>query len=194
MDNPRSDDVEVVSLALVKLLAIADRLEARNLQTMQGIEAASAALDQGVITLDSGGEQFARSALQLIGTSAQQAMADGAGHAIDEFRQKLQQSAVAAQAAVQAMEDQRKGLNAARRTLVWNGLLALLVGSLLAAGGAAWIAKRSMQEIAQAEFGQDVLQATQRGDITRCGKSLCVKVGQKTQRYGKEREYVLLQE
>ena len=78
--------------------------------------------------------------------------------------------------------------------LVWNGLIALLVGSLLAAGGAAWIARDSMQKVAQAHFGQDILQAAQSGAITRCGDLLCAKVGKKLQRYGKEGEYLLLQE
>jgi hypothetical protein len=51
-----------------------------------------------------------------------------------------------------------------------------------------------MQKMAQAHFGQDVLQATQRGAITRCGDSLCAKVGKKPQRYDKDGQYLLLQE
>jgi len=194
MSTPRSDDVDAVGQSLVKLLAIADRLDARNLQTVQRIEAASVVLDQGVSRLDNGGEKFARSALQVIGSNAQQAIVDGVAKAVGEFRQQLQQSAVTAQAAAQAMDEQRKGLTTARRTLVWNGLIALLIGSLLAAGGAAWIARDSMQKIAQAHFGQDILQATQSGAITRCGDSLCVKVGKKPARYGNDGEYLLVQE
>jgi len=72
--------------------------------------------------------------------------------------------------------------------------MALLIGSLLAAGGTAWIAHRSMQEIAQADFGKDILQATRDGSITRCGVSLCVRIGKKPRYYGKEGEYVLLQD
>ena len=92
------------------------------------------------------------------------------------------------------MDEQRRGLTAARRSLVWNGMIALLIGSLLSAGGAAWIAHRSMQQMAQAHFGREILQATQRGAITRCGDSLCAKVGRKPQRYGKDGQYLLLQE
>lgn len=189
-----SDDVEVVRQALTKLMAIADRLEARNLQTVQRIEAASAALDQGVSRLDGGGERFAKSALQVIGSNAQQALTQGAGQAVGEFRQQLKQTADSAQSAAHAMDEQRRGLTIARRSLVWNGLIALLMGSLLAAGGAAWVVHRSMQEMAQAHFGQDILRATQRGAIIRCGDSLCVKVGKKPQRYGEDGQYLLLQE
>ena len=194
MDISRTEDVDAVRQALIKLMAIADRLEARNMQTVQRIEAATTALDQGVSRLDAGGEQFAKSALQVIGGNTQQAMNQGAGQAVDEFRQQLQQSANSAQLAAHAMDEQRQGLTTARRTLVWNGLVALLIGSLLAVGGAAWVVHRSTQEMAQAHFGQDILQATQRGAITRCGDSLCAKVGTKSQRYGKDGEYLLLQE
>lgn len=194
MNIPHTEDVEVVREALAKLLAIADRLDARNLQTMQRLEVAGVALDQGVTRLDAGGEHFAKSALQLIGDHAQQCIAHGAAEAVATFQAQMQQCVDTAQAAAHAMEEQRKGLAVARRTLVWNGLIALLLGSLLAAGGAAWIAHRSVQKIARAHFGQDILQATQRGVITRCGDSLCAKVGRKPQRYGEGGEYLLLQE
>lgn len=194
MDSPRPDNADAVSQALVKLLAIADRLDARNMQTMQRIEAASVALDQGVSRLDGGGDQFARSALQVISANVQQAIADGAGVAVGAFRQQLQQSANTAQSAAQAMDEQRKGLTAARRTLVWSGMIALLAGSLLAAGAAGWMLRQSIHQMAQARFGQDILQATRSGAITRCGESLCAKVGKKAQRFGNAGEYLLLQD
>lgn len=194
MDISLTDDVEAVRQALTKLMAIADRLETRNMQTVHRIEAATAALDQGASRLNGSGERFAQSALQVIGNNAQQAVTQGAEQALSEFRQQLQQSANSGLSAANAMNEQCRGLASARRTLVWNGMIALLIGSLLAAGGAAWVAHRSMQEMAQAHFGQDILQATQRGAITRCGDSLCVKVGKKPQRYGADGQYLLLQE
>jgi len=185
---------EALQQSLVKLLAVVDRLDGRNLQTVQRIEAATAAVEQGVGRLDRGGEQFARLALQRIGADTQQCIAQGADQAVAGFQQQLKQASNGLQWAVQAIEEQRKGLATARRSMVWMGALALLVGSLLAAGGAAWVAHRSMQETAQANFGKDILQATQSGAITRCGESLCVRVGKKLQRYGKDGEYALLQD
>ena len=193
MDISRDGDVESVRQALIRLMAIADRLEARNTQSAQRIEAAVAALDQGVLRLNAGGERFANTALQQIGSNVQQTVHQGAGQALGDFRQQLQRSASSVQAAAEAMDVQRKGLTAARRTLVWNGLGALLIGSLLSVGAAAWIVHRSMQEVAQAHFGRDILQATHRGALTRCGDSLCAKVGSNPQRYGKNGQYVLLQ-
>ena len=185
---------EALQQSLMKLLAVVDRLDVRNLQTVQRLEAATVAMEQGVVRLDRGGEQFAQQALQRIGADTQQSIAQGAGRAATEFQHQLQQAAHGVQWAVQAMDEQRKGLASARRSLLWTGAMALLIGSLLAAGGAAWVAHRSMQEIAQADFGKDILQATRSGAITRCGESLCVRVGRKLQRYGNDGEYVLLQD
>jgi hypothetical protein len=194
MESLGPEDVDAVRHALIRLLAIADRLDARNAQTVQRLDAAAAALDHGVRRLDQGGDRFADSALQLIGENAQETIAHGAGQALGDFRQQLQQSADLAKSAAQSMDEQRKGMTSARRSLVWNGMIALLIGSLLAAGAAAWMVHRSMQDMAQADFGQDILQATQRGAITRCGESLCVRVGSNPQHYGKDGQYRLLQD
>ena len=188
-----SNDVESVQQALIKLLAIAGRLDARHQQSVQRIDAAAGAMEQGVGRLDQGSEHFARQALQLIGADVRQTIAGGAGQAVKEFQHQLQQAANSLQWAAQTMDEQRKGLAASRRSLVWGGAIALLLGSLLAAGGAAWVAHRSMQEVAQARFGQNILQATGSGAITRCGDALCARIGKKPQRYGKDGEYALLQ-
>lgn len=188
-----SEDVEATKQALVKLMAIADRLDTRNRQTAQQLETAVAALDQSASRLSQGGEAFAQRALQAIGTGAQQSIAQGTGQAVTQLRQQLLQSANSAHGAAQAMEREGKSLASARRTLLWNGLIALLVGSVLAAGGSAWIAHKSMQEVAQAQFAKDILDATRSGAITRCGDALCARVGKKPRRYGAQDEYVLLQ-
>ena len=45
METSHMEDVDAVRQALTKLMAIADRLETRNAQTVQRIEAATVALD-----------------------------------------------------------------------------------------------------------------------------------------------------
>jgi hypothetical protein len=185
--------VEVAKQTLVKLMAIADRLDARNLKTAQQLEAAVTALDHGAARLDQGADAFAQRALQLFGTDAQQSMVQGTQQEASQVRYQLEHTASHAQAAAQAMEREARLLTGARRSLVFNGLLALLVGSLLAAGGAAWIAHKSMQEVAQAHFAKDILEATRTGTVTRCGDLLCARVGKKPRRDGAQGEYVLLQ-
>lgn len=187
-----NNDVETVQQALAKLLAIADRIDTRNQQASQRIDTAAGAMEQGVARLDHGAAQFARDALQRIGADIRQAIAEGAGQAVDALEQQLQQTAHSAQRAAQAIDEQRKGLTAARHALVWNAAIALLVGSLLAAGGTVWVAHRTMQELAQAHFAEDVLHATQSGAITECGGALCARVGKNPQRYGGDNAYALL--
>lgn len=187
-----SEDVAAVRQALTKLMAIADRLDTRNLESVQKMEVAAAALEQGVNRLSHGGEQFAERAMQIIGSRTEQVITHGSSQAVGKLSQQLVQSAGSAQSAARAMEEQSRGLTSARRSLVWNGLMALAVGALLAAGGSAWIAHRSLQEIARADFGKDILQATQRGVLTRCGDLLCARIGKKPRRYGAGGEYVIL--
>lgn len=79
------ENVKANQQVLVKLMAIADRLDARNLQTAQQLEAATAALEQGAHRLNDGCEQFAQRALQVIGTGAQQAFAQGAEQAVAQY-------------------------------------------------------------------------------------------------------------
>lgn len=193
MNTQDATDVEAAKQTLVKLMAIADRLDARHQKTTQQLEAAVAALDHGAGRLEHGAEGFAQRALQLIGSSAQQIITQGTQQAAAQVRQQLEQAASTAKIAAQAMEQEAKSLGNARRSLLWNGLIALLFGSLLAAGGAAWVARKSMQEIAQANFAKDILEATRNGAVTRCGDRLCVRVGKKIQHYGAQGEYLLLQ-
>ncbi len=194
MNIADTTDVEAAKQTLVKLMAIADRLDARNLKTAQQLEAAVTALDHGAARLGQGADTFAQRALQLIGTGAQQSIVQGTQQAAAHLSHQLDHTASNARAAAETMEQEARLLTGVRRSLVWNGLIALLVGSLLAAGGAAWIAQKSMQEVAQAHFAKDILEATRTGAVTRCGDLLCARVGNKLRRYGSKGEYVLLEQ
>lgn len=185
-------DTNGLQQALAKLLAIVDRLDARNLQTVQRVETAATAMEREAKHLNQGSARFAQEALQQIGADTRQTIANGAGEAVADFQYRLQQAANSLQWAAKAMDEERKRLAAARRSLVWTGALALLVGSPLAAGGAAWVAHRSMQDVAQAHFAADILQATQSGALTRCGETLCARVGKKPLRHGNDSEYAVL--
>src|SRR3546814_808774 len=104
-----------------------------------------------------------------------------------------QQTAIqAAQGRARDIEEQRKRRGRVQGGLVGKALVALTIGSRLAAGGSGYIAWKSMHEARRAEFGQDILQATQSGVLTRCGDALCAKVGEQAARYGSNEEYVLL--
>jgi hypothetical protein len=74
------------------------------------------------------------------------------------------------------------------------GSMALLTGSVLAAGGSSYIAWKNMDEIKRAEFGTAIIRATQSGALTHCDDVLCVKAGKNAPRYGKNGEYILVRE
>ncbi len=131
MNTSNSTDGEAMTQTLVKLMAIADRLDARNLQTVQQLEAAVVTLDQGASRLSEGGDAFAQRALGMIGTAARQSIIQGTDKAVQEVRQRLEHTAKTAQAAAQSLEREAGLLASARRTLVWNGLMALLLASFL---------------------------------------------------------------
>lgn len=194
MTSGDRDELEALKQALLKTATIANQLDARSAQAVRQVEASTGMLDRGVQRLESGAARFAGEALQLIGEQARQSVGQGVAQALDDFNTQLQAGARAAQWAAQGMEEQRNRLARTQGGLVWKASVALAIGSLLAAGGSGYIAWNSMREVRRAEFGQDILQATRNGMLTRCGEALCAKVGKRPTRYGSSGEYVLLVE
>ena len=192
MTPGNQDGLDAFKQSLLKLATIANHLDARNAQAVQQVEASTESLDRSMHRLESGAKRLADEALQVIGEQARQTVAQGAAQAMSELDAQLQAGIQAAQRAVLDMDEQRKRLARAQGGLVWKALVALAIGSLLAAGGSGYIAWKNMREVRRAEFGQDILQATQSGVLTRCGDALCAKVGKQAVRYGSDEEYVLL--
>lgn len=194
MTSGDRDELDALKQTLLKTATIANQLDARSAQAVRQVEASTGMLDRGVQRLESGAARFAGEALQLIGEQARQSVGQGVAQALDDFNTQLQAGARAAQWAAQGMEEQRNRLARTQGGLVWKASVALAIGSLLAAGGSGYIAWNSMREVRRAEFGQDILQATRNGMLTRCGEALCAKVGKRPTRYGSSGEYVLLVE
>lgn len=192
MTPGNQDGIDALKQSLLKLATIANQLDARSMRAVQQVEASTESLDQGMQRLESGATRLASEALQVIGEQARQTVAQGTAQAMGELDAQLQAGIQAAQRAALDMDEQRKRLARAQGGLVWKALVALTIGSLLAAGGSGYIAWKSMREIRRAEFGQDILQATRSGVLTRCGDALCAKVGGQPERYGSDGEYVLL--
>lgn len=192
MTPGNQDSLDALKQSLLKLATIANQLDARSAQAVQRVEASTDSLDQGMHRLESGATRLASEALQVIREQARQAVTQGTAQALGELDSQLQTGIQAAQRAALDMDEQRKRLVRMQGGLVWKALVALTIGSLLAAGGSGYIAWKSMHEVRRAEFGQDILQATQSGVLTRCGDALCAKVGEQAARYGSNEEYVLL--
>src|SRR3546814_1597064 len=93
--------------------------------------------------LESGATRVASDALQVIREQARQAVTQGTAQALGELDSQLQAGIQAAQRAALDMDEQRKRLARMQGGLVWKALVALTIGSLLAAGGSGYIDRKS---------------------------------------------------
>jgi hypothetical protein len=189
MDGGNIDDVKQL---LVKLAVIAEQLDTRSRGALQRIDASALALDRSAQRWTEGADGFARTVLDTVCAQARDGIAGAARKALDPLDAQLRESARTARWAADALAEQRKLLTRAQRSLVHKGLLALMVGALLAAGGSLWVASRSMH---RAALGDDLVRAVRAGSIVRCpGRaSLCVRIGNHPRRAGSRGEYLVVQ-
>lgn len=184
------DDIEAVKQLLLKLAVIADRLDARSEQAVQGVEAGATTLTQSAHRLESGAGQFARQALQAIGEQAHQAIAHNADHAITAFEGRLQHAADNANRTADALANQHARLAKSQKSLVAASVTALLVGSLLAVGGTWLWVKHSRDQVARQQVEARLLSAINASDIVLCADGrLCVNIDDQGKRQGDRRQY-----
>ena len=187
-------DTEALKQLVLQLATIARQLDRRSALAVEHVDASTAALDRELHALSDGAGRFAREATQAVGAETREAIAQAAGGALAAFNRQLETNVQVVQAATNIMQEQRRHLLAARRTLTWRAAGALLIGSLLAVGVAGYTGWRAVQQVRSAQFAQDIVHATQSGALTRCGSTLCVKAGEPVRRYGKNPAYVLIAE
>lgn len=188
MDGSHVDEVKQL---LLKLAVIAGQMDARSQAALQRIEVSANLLDRSALSWTEGAGDFARQALDAIGAQARDTVVMETRRALALLDSQLRQGTDAARWAATALAEQRKLLGRAQQALVWKGLLALLVGSLLAVGGCGYAAWSSMRATG---FGEEVAQALRSGALARCedNRSLCVRVGARPRRAGTHGEYVVV--
>jgi hypothetical protein len=189
MDGGNIDDVKQL---LVKLAVIAEQLDTRSRGALQRIDASATALDRSAQRWTEGGDDFSRRVMEAIGTQARDSMAGAARQAMAPLEGQLRQGVEAAKWAADALAEQRKLLTRTQQSLVRRGLLALLVGSVLAAGGSGYLAWRTTQS---AMLDEDLQQAVHSGALLRCpdSQSLCARIGSHPRRSGALGEYLIVQ-
>ena len=192
MDGDRIDEVKEL---LVKLAVIAEQVDARSRGALQRIEAGAATLDHSARQWNADASHFAQHALATIGAQTRDTVANGSREALAQLDAQLRRSADTATWAADALAEQRRLLTAAQRGLVWKGLLALLIGSVLAAGGGGYLLWRATQADAQAPLVEELSRAARSGALVRCsdGRALCVRIGRHPQRSGSQGEYLVIQ-
>jgi hypothetical protein len=173
MGDGHVDDVKELVL---KLAAIATQIDQRNRAGVQHIESGARLLDDAARRLQGGADQFANAVMQSVGRQVQGVVAERSAAGLDRFNEQLRASTGRVQWATEAMAEQRKLLGAAQRALVWKGLIALLIGSVLAACTAGWLFWQARQLGSDPSLASDVRQAIATGALTRCnGGALCAR-------------------
>jgi hypothetical protein len=183
-------DLQEIAL---RLSAVVDFLEERaeraSLQSVQGVQALSRAADG----FDARARQLSEDAVEAIVAQSREAVQQGVAHATSECHARLQEAAQLATRAAAMLDGQTHALGKVQHGLAWKAGLALLVGAVLAAGGSALVAWKSLSELERVDFGEDIVRATRDGSLTRCGEGLCARVGPNPRRGGERGEYVLIQ-
>lgn len=186
----QADELKLLS---IKLMAVAELLEQRSERAVAHVETGAAALSQTAQELGTDAQRLSREVVAAITTQAQGAVEHGISQAAAECAGRLQDSARTAERASQLLQADQRAMRRELRGVIWIGLASLVVGSVLAAGGSAFVARKSLADIERARFGKDILRATESGALTRCGDALCARVGQAGRRYGNNGEYLLLE-
>lgn len=173
MDNEQLDDVKKLVL---KLAAITGQIDQRNQEGTVQIANSVQTLDLASRRLQGGADQFAGAVMQAVGKQVQNVVAEHSAHALDQFNEQLRTSASRVQRATEALAEQRKTLHQTQRTLVWQGLIALLIGSVLAAGAGGYLFWQARHIGGDAALTADIRQAVASGALARCNDGrLCAR-------------------
>lgn len=137
-------------------------------------------------------QQLSESVVSTVKTESRDAIEAGAKEGIAPALEKLQRSIRTLQDSSQTLHAQTRAMQGTQRTLIWISSLALLLGSLLAAGGSSYLVWKNQKELKRAEFARDLFDAARSGAINHCAGQLCVRTGSTPTYYEKNREYVLV--
>jgi ABC-type multidrug transport system fused ATPase/permease subunit len=170
---------EEIKTLVVRVAALADALEERSKQAVREVSQSSNQLRQTATGLGLDGQRLAHEAVNAIRTQTQGVVEQG-----------LQQAAQAAS----NLREQGIALERLQRAWLWKSVGVLVIGAVLAAGGAGFLIWKSMEAVKLVEFSSAIVRATQAGILTQCGNALCVKAGKNAQHYVKNNEYILIEE
>lgn len=185
-------DTEALKTLVIKLAAVAERLDQRSQSAVQQVEQAAAMLDQRAHRLGSSSADFTREVSQALQRQSGEFLGRGLGDSIAEFKSQLTACARAASAAAQTLESERQALSRERRTWLWLGSGALLVASMLATVSAFHAVVTSRKEVERNQIAAGLLRAYDQADVTLCGQRLCANVDDRGGRHGADKQYRLV--
>lgn len=174
---------------VIELAALTRLLEQRSRSAVHQVEQAARAMDEGTRQLVAQTGGLTREMAQALQRQAGDMFGQGLGSSVEQLRQQLGSAANAATSAASTLEGERKALQHERRTWLWLGCGALLIGTALAVLGSGYAVMQSRKEVQQNRVEAELLRAYNRADVTLCGERLCANVDDKATRVGERRQY-----
>jgi FtsZ-binding cell division protein ZapB len=185
-------DLKAIESLVLRLAATAEDLDSRSLHAMQNMENSSQQMRQTSQEWARHAQQLSHAVVHTIRSQSHVAVSEGTGQALRECNEQVHQLVNEAARTVHALQSEQAALRAQSRSALWVGSMAVVVGSLIAAGGSTYVVWERQQALQQVRFSEEILQATHEGRLTVCGKHLCARVGNSPQRYGAQREFALI--
>lgn len=182
------DSEELQQLAL-RMGAFADVLGEHASRLVEETGQSTQALRDATQGMGLQAHRLSQEVVQAISRESRGAIERGVTEGMLEGSDQLRSASALARQTADAMQHELARLRAAHRSLLWKAGTALTVGALLAAGGSVYLAWQSNKTLRLAEFPRDLLQATRSGAITRCGDTLCARVGKHPVLRGQHKEY-----
>ncbi len=181
-----ADDLKHLAL---RLAALAERLDQRSEAAGQRIDQAAGAMERGAQQLAAGTANFTRDVSQALRQQAGEIIGSGLAKPMEHFDQQLRSAAQAATAAAQGLERERHALHRERRSWLWLGGGALLIGSLLAVGASVYAVRNARAQVERQQVEANLLRALNQADVTLCGDVLCANTDEAAQRHGDRKQY-----
>lgn len=185
-----TDDLQELAL---RLSAFADVLNQHATRLVQESGSSTQALRETASTFSAEVQQLSRDLVSRIGMEAREVIERHAADGMQESSRALHRAATHAESAATAMQGELQRLGAAQKSLVWKSGLGLLVGALLAVGGSGYLVWKNQQALKRAEFSSEMVEAMRTGALTRCGDTICARVGTRPTRFGDKGEYVRIE-
>lgn len=182
-------DVEGLKALAVQIATIADRLDHRSESAVRRTEQAGADMGSQAQRLSASTQSFTRDVSHALQQRAGEIIGRGLGSALDEVGSQLRASARTASVAALALEHERMAMTRERRTWLWLGSGALVLGSLLATGAAFHAVTSSRKEVERNHVEAALLHAYNEADVTLCDGRLCANVDERARRHGDRKQY-----
>ncbi len=182
-----------------KLALLTDALERRSQAAMQAQEQAGQVLGQTVNMVRHDVSQLVQGSGQQIAQLVQQGMDSALTQGTAKFGQAVSATTAKLDEASRAIVETLNATTAHARHRIWTAYAAVLGAVLLLVVGGGivlWLQWQSYNDlharIAAAQIDVDTAEAYARTGVTSCGGQPCIKLDEKSQRWGSKGEYVLL--